>query len=86
MAAANRDPTHFADPDRLDIRRTPNRHLAFGWSTHHCFGAPLARLEAELAFAAIVERLGSVRLAADPARWRQNAGAFRGLESLCVEL
>lgn len=85
MAAANRDPTRFPEPDRLDIRRADNRHLAFGWSTHHCFGAPLARLEAQLAFAAIVERLGSVRLADGPVRWRQNAGAFRGLESLCVE-
>jgi pimeloyl-[acyl-carrier protein] synthase len=85
MAAANRDPTRFADPDRLDIRRTDNRHLAFGWSGHHCFGAPLARLEAQLAFAAIVARMPSIRLTGGPARWRQDSGAFRGLESLCVE-
>jgi cytochrome P450 len=85
IAAANRDPEHFVDPDRLDIRRTENRHLAFGWSTHHCFGAPLARLEAQLAFDAIVERLGEVRLAARPVIWRRNAGAFRSLESLYVE-
>jgi cytochrome P450 len=85
IAAANRDPARFSDPDRLDVRRADNRHLAFGWSTHHCFGAPLARLVAQLAFAAIVERLGSIRLAGEPVHWRQNAGAFRGLESLCVE-
>jgi pimeloyl-[acyl-carrier protein] synthase len=85
IAAANRDPARFSDPDQLDVRRADNRHLAFGWSTHHCFGAPLARLVAQLAFAAIVERLGSIRLAGEPVHWRQNAGAFRGLESLCVE-
>jgi cytochrome P450 len=85
IAAANRDPERFVDPDRLDIRRTDNRHLAFGWSTHHCFGAPLARLEAQLAFDAIIERLGSVRLAAHPVTWRRHTGAFRSLESLPVE-
>jgi pimeloyl-[acyl-carrier protein] synthase len=85
MAAANRDPTRFTDPDRLDIRRKDNRHLAFGWSGHHCFGAPLARLEAQLAFAAIVARMPSIRLSGVPARWRQDAGAFRALESLCIE-
>jgi cytochrome P450 len=85
VAAANRDPARFPDPDRFDIRRSDNHHLAFGWSTHQCFGAPLARLEAHVAFAAIVERLGSIRLAGESVRWRQNAGAFRGLESLCVE-
>jgi cytochrome P450 len=85
MAAANRDPARFPDPDRLDIRRTDNRHLAFGWAAHHCFGAPLARLEAQLAFAALVSRMGSARLGAELPVWRQNAGAFRGLESLHVE-
>jgi hypothetical protein len=84
MAAANRDPERFPDPDRLDIRRPDNRHLAFGWSTHHCFGAPLARVQAQAAFAAIVDRMSAVRLAEVPS-WRRNAGAFRGLESLCVE-
>lgn len=85
IAAANRDPKHFADPDRLDISRPDNRHLAFGWARHHCFGAPLARLESELAFLAILRRMGSASLATDEVRWRQNAGSFRGLESLLVE-
>lgn len=84
MAAANRDPDRFRDPDRLDIRRPDNRHLAFGWAGHHCFGAPLARLEAQIAFSALVERMGGMRLAPGPLTWRQNAGAFRGLESLRV--
>jgi cytochrome P450 len=85
LAAANRDPARFADPDRLDVARPDNRHLAFGWSTHHCFGAPLARLQGEVAFGALVERMPGVRLAVAEVNWRTNAGAFRGLESLTVE-
>ena len=83
LAAANRDPQRFRDPDQLNIRRSDNRHLAFGWATHHCFGAPLARLQGELAFSALVERMGSAQLA-ESVRWRRNVGAFRGLESLPV--
>lgn len=87
MAAANRDPEHFTDPDRLDIGRPDNRHLAFGWAAHHCFGAPLARLQGQLAFAAIVSQMADVRLADDaPPAWRQDAGAFRGLEALHLEV
>ena len=84
LAAANRDPQRFQEPDRLDVRRGDNRHLAFGWSTHHCFGAPLARLQGELALSALLERMGSARLT-ESAQWRKNVGAFRGLESLRIE-
>jgi pimeloyl-[acyl-carrier protein] synthase len=85
LAAANRDPTHFADPDHLDIRRPDCRHLAFGWAGHHCFGAPLARLMAQVAFSAIIDRIPNVQLATDTLTWREGVGAFRGLESLPVE-
>jgi cytochrome P450 len=84
LGAANRDPQRFPEPDRLDVRRADSGHLAFGWATHHCFGAPLARLQGELAFSALLERMGSARLT-DPVRWRRNAGAFRGVESLPIE-
>jgi cytochrome P450 len=85
LAAANRDPGRFAEPDRFDIRRSDNRHLAFGWATHHCFGAPLARLQGELAFAELLERMDAPRLGSEPIRWRGHVGAFRGLESLPIE-
>ena len=57
MAAGNRDPERFPDPDRLDVGRNDNRHLAFGWAAHFCFGAPLARIEGQIAFEAILRRL-----------------------------
>jgi pimeloyl-[acyl-carrier protein] synthase len=83
MGAANRDPDRFADPDRLDLERTDNRHLAFGWAAHFCFGAPLARIEGQLAFAALLERLPRLRLATDQISWRSNLG-LRGLTALPV--
>lgn len=83
MAAGNRDPERFPDPDTLDLGRTDNRHLAFGWSTHFCFGAPLARMEARIAFAALLRRLEGIELVDAPLVWRTNSG-LRGLKALPV--
>jgi cytochrome P450 len=84
MGAANRDPERFPDPDRLDIERDDNRHLAFGWAGHFCFGAPLARIEGQIAFSALLRRLPGLRLATDAVTWRPNLG-LRGLTALPVE-
>ena len=83
MGAGNRDPERFPDPDNLDLARTDNRHLAFGWASHFCFGAALARIEGQLAFETIVRRTSN--LALEPGRivWRENLG-LRGLTSLPV--
>jgi pimeloyl-[acyl-carrier protein] synthase len=83
LGAANRDPERFRDPDVLDITRQDNRHLAFGWAAHYCFGAPLARIETQIAFGTILRRLKNLALEPVPLVWRRNAG-FRGLESLPV--
>jgi cytochrome P450 family 142 subfamily A polypeptide 1 len=61
--SANRDLTHFADPERLDVRRQPNDHLAFGFGTHFCLGAALARMEIRLFFEELVRRVRSLRVA-----------------------
>ena len=84
MGAGNRDPERFPDPDRLDIGREDNRHLAFGWAGHFCFGAPLARIEGQLAFAALTRRMPAMRLLPEPLTWRANLG-LRGLTALPVE-
>ncbi|HEV2933659.1 MAG TPA: cytochrome P450, partial [Streptosporangiaceae bacterium] len=72
LSGANRDPSRYADPDRLDLGRDSAGHLAFGHGIHYCLGAPLARLEAEIAFGGLLERFGSMTLAvpADSLRWR----------------
>jgi pimeloyl-[acyl-carrier protein] synthase len=84
MGAGNRDPERFGDPDRLDVGRRDNRHLAFGWASHFCFGAALARIEGQIAFDAIVTRLPNLRLAPGALTWRENLG-LRGLTALPVE-
>lgn len=83
MGAANRDPERFPDPDRLDIRRQDNRHVAFGWASHFCFGAPLGRLEGQLALSALLSRMPNLRLEPGPLTWRENLG-LRGLTALPV--
>jgi cytochrome P450 len=85
MGAANRDPARFPDPDRLDLGRTDNRHVAFGWAAHFCFGAPLARMEGQLAFGKLLQRFPNLRLQPGPVTWRQNLG-LRGLTALPVTL
>jgi len=84
MAAGNRDPERFADPDRLDLARQDNRHLAFGWASHFCFGAALARIEGQLTFEALARRTSNLRLAPDAQIvWRDNLG-LRGLTALNI--
>jgi cytochrome P450 len=83
MGAANRDPSRFAVPDRLDLGRQDNRHVAFGWAGHFCFGAPLARIEGQIAFGALLRRLPELSLEPEPLVWRENLG-LRGLKALPV--
>jgi cytochrome P450 len=84
IGAANRDPRHFADPDRLDIGRTENRHIAFGFGIHFCLGAPLARVEGQLALGALMRRMPKLRLAGPELEWRESS-TLRGLKALPVE-
>lgn len=71
LGAANRDPAQFPNPNQLDICRQPNRHVAFGYGIHFCLGAPLARLEGQIAINAILRRMPNLRLAGQPIRWRE---------------
>jgi len=85
IGSANRDETIFRKPDELDITREPNRHLSFGQGIHFCLGAPLARLEAEIAINTLLRRTSGLRLRVAPEslRWRPSM-ILRGLESLPV--
>jgi cytochrome P450 len=76
IGAANRDPEQFPDPDRLDIRRAPNRHLAFGFGIHTCAGNSLARMEAQVAIGKLVRRFRSIERAGEPVRGGR--ARFRG--------
>jgi cytochrome P450 len=85
ITSANRDGRHFPNPDTLDITREPNKHLAFGLGAHFCLGAPLARLEGQLAINTLLRRLPNLRLTMAPSqlRWRRGL-LLRGLEALPV--
>jgi len=83
IGAADRDPAQFAEPDRLDIGRTDNRHIAFGWGIHFCLGAPLARLEGQIAVNTLVRRLPKLELATPEPEYRQSL-TLRGLKALPV--
>ena len=84
LAAANRDPSVFSDPERFDIARAPNPHLTFGGGPHFCPGAALARLEGRIALGTLVRRFPSVALAAEP-EWRATT-VLHGLKALHVKL
>jgi cytochrome P450 len=85
IASANRDESYFVNPDRLDITREPNRHLAFGLGIHFCLGASLARLEGQMAINTLLARTRDLQLAVDPStlRWRSGL-VLRGLKALPV--
>jgi cytochrome P450 len=84
LAAANRDPEHFPHPDRFDVARRPNRHLAFGHGIHYCLGAPLAIAEAQVAFATLLRRLPEPEPAFESPDWDPSF-ILRGLKSLAIE-
>ena len=85
LASGSRDPARFRDPERFDPDREDNQHLGFGSGIHHCFGAPLARLEAQIALTELARRLENPRLVQDPPPYRQSA-ILRGPRHLLVEI
>jgi cytochrome P450 family 142 subfamily A polypeptide 1 len=84
-SSANRDPSHFTDPERLDVTRHPNLHLAFGFGTHFCLGAALARMEIRVFFEELVRRVRSFRLVPGTEPVEMPNAFVYGLESAHVE-
>jgi cytochrome P450 len=85
IGSANRDPDAFDDPETFSVTRTDNNHLGFGFGIHHCLGAPLARLEAQIAVPALLRRARRIELLTDELTYKENI-VLRGLESLPVRL
>ena len=83
LAAANRDPSRFVSPERLDLTRADNRHVAFSWAAHYCLGAPLVRMSAGIAFSTMLRRLPGLTLVTSQPKWRGMA-AMRSIQSLKV--
>ena len=83
LAAANRDPSRFSDPDRLDITRQDNKHLSFAYGNHFCLGAPLARLEGQIAINGLLREMPNLRLVTEDLQWQENQ-VLHGLKSLPI--
>ena len=83
ISSANRDPNVFADPDKFDITRQPNPHVAFGNGVHHCLGATLARVEGQEVFKALAERFPGLQVATEQLDYQPSI-TFRSLKSLPV--
>jgi cytochrome P450 len=85
VASGNHDPDPFPEPEQLDLERSPNNHLGFGFGIHHCLGAPLARMEAQVALTTLVRRVPDLALATDAVTYKHNV-VLRGMEALPVSL
>jgi cytochrome P450 len=85
LASGNRDADQFEDPERFDITRTPNNHLGLGFGIHHCLGAPLARMESQVALATLVRRAPRMTLATDDVGYKSNI-VMRGMTALPVSI
>ena len=85
LAAANRDPSRFPDPDRLDVARQPNHHVAFGRGHHYCAGAPLAHLEGQITFRILLAECRTLELATADMRHHENFN-LRGYSRLPLRL
>jgi cytochrome P450 len=85
LASGNRDPLAFHQPDDFDVARTPNNHLGFGFGIHHCLGAPLARMEADVALSTLIRRAPHLSLASSAVKYKANL-VLRGMESMPVSL